>query len=261
MPYHLVPVLHKADEALQLGWTLLQEGSLQLREAGGELALSPQGLTLLDKLDVDFRVRSVASGQLTCWELIHNVKMSALLWVSFSPSEETSSLTMGGSGKVSRPRARRPEGHPQSSLLPSPLPPPRPSQHHLSPGHSRDGSSLLPGSSTAHSLPSTHRGLLKPDPSTSCFPGHLNKIQSPRSGPGGSMWPVSCHLCHLTSCLDPFATYSPGYFTSSNMPSSFLSQGLCACCFLFLEAPDLPRFGFLSSLGPRVRGHLPCCPV
>ena len=79
MPYHLVPVLHKADEALQLGWTLLQEGSLQLREAGGELALSPQGLTLLDKLDVDFRVRSVASGQLTCWELIHNVKMSALL--------------------------------------------------------------------------------------------------------------------------------------------------------------------------------------
>lgn len=79
MPYHLVPVLHKADEALQLGWTVPQEGSLQLREAGGELALSPQELALLDKLDVDFRVRAVAFDQLTCRELIHNVKMSAFL--------------------------------------------------------------------------------------------------------------------------------------------------------------------------------------
>ena len=67
-PYQLVPVLHQADEALQLGRTLLQEGSLQLREAGGELALSPQFLALLDDLDVDFRVRSVIFGQLTCWE-------------------------------------------------------------------------------------------------------------------------------------------------------------------------------------------------
>ena len=67
-PYQLVPVLHQADEALQLGRTLLQEVSLQLREAGGELALSPLVLTLLDELDVDLRVRSVTFGQLTCWE-------------------------------------------------------------------------------------------------------------------------------------------------------------------------------------------------
>lgn len=66
--YQLVPVLHQADEALQLGWTILQEVSLQLCEAGGELALFPLVLTLLDELDVDLRVRSVTFGQLTCWE-------------------------------------------------------------------------------------------------------------------------------------------------------------------------------------------------
>lgn len=66
--YLLVPVLHQANEALQLGWTILQEVSLQLCEAGGELAFFPQFLALLDELDIDFRIRSVTFGQLTCWE-------------------------------------------------------------------------------------------------------------------------------------------------------------------------------------------------
>lgn len=62
----LVPVLDEADEALQLGRALLQEGSLQLREAGGELALFPQALALLDEPDVDLGVRYVVFGHLTC---------------------------------------------------------------------------------------------------------------------------------------------------------------------------------------------------
>lgn len=61
----LVPVLDKADEALQLGRSVPQEVSLQLREAGGKLALFPSGLALLDKLDVDFWVGFVARGPLT----------------------------------------------------------------------------------------------------------------------------------------------------------------------------------------------------
>lgn len=75
-PYLLVPVLDQADEALDLGWSLLQEASLQLREAGGELALLTQTFALSDELDVDLGVRFVvfldlgvrivASRHLTC---------------------------------------------------------------------------------------------------------------------------------------------------------------------------------------------------
>ncbi|MEJ1282016.1 hypothetical protein NN561_012968 [Cricetulus griseus] len=41
-PYQLVPVLDQEDEILQLGWPILQEVLLGLREADGELALQPQ---------------------------------------------------------------------------------------------------------------------------------------------------------------------------------------------------------------------------
>lgn len=78
-PYLLVPALDQADETLHLGGTLLEEGSLQLREAGGELTSSPQALALLDEPDVDLGVRSVVSGQLTCSGRIHSLQMSALL--------------------------------------------------------------------------------------------------------------------------------------------------------------------------------------
>ena len=78
-PYHQVPGLPQADEALRLGWTLLQEGSLQLREAGGEPAFLPQVLTLLDELDVDLRVRFVIFSHLTYGGDIQNFKASALL--------------------------------------------------------------------------------------------------------------------------------------------------------------------------------------
>lgn len=156
--------------------------------------------------------------------------MSALLGGSFSHPGETSSRAPGCRGKVSRPRARRPEVDPQSSLLPSPPLSPSPSHHPSSPGHSRDGNSLLSGSSTAHSLPSPHRGLSNSDHSTSCFPGHLNTIPSPH-GSLEAWCGLSPATSPLTSCLHPFATYSSGYFTSSNIPSSLLSQGL----FFFLR--------------------------
>lgn len=78
-PYLLVPALDQADETLHLGGTLLEEGSLQLREAGGELTSSPQALALLDEPDVDLGVRSVVAGQLTCSGRIHSLQMSALL--------------------------------------------------------------------------------------------------------------------------------------------------------------------------------------
>ena len=47
MPYQLVPVLDQADVILQLGWVILQEVTLQLCEAGGELAFLPQEESLL----------------------------------------------------------------------------------------------------------------------------------------------------------------------------------------------------------------------
>ena len=46
----------------------------------------------------------------------------------------------------------------------------------------------------------------------------------------------ACLLPRLTSCLNPFATDSPGYFTSSNMPRSFLSLHLLCPP---LEPPNL----------------------
>ena len=48
MPYQLVPVLDQADKILQLGWTILEEVTLQLCEAGGERAFLPQGGALID---------------------------------------------------------------------------------------------------------------------------------------------------------------------------------------------------------------------
>ena len=89
--------------------------------------------------------------------------------------------------------------------------------HRLSPGLSRGGGILLPGSSTAHIEPFT------PEPSTSCFPGPLDKIPSPHSGPRDG---ETCLLLRLPSCLNPFAAASPGCFTSPNMPPSFLSAHL-----------------------------------
>ena len=62
--------------------------------------------------------------------------------------------------------------------------------HRLSPGLSRGGGTLLPGSSTAHTEP------FKPDPSTSCFLGPLDKIPGPQSGPHG-WWDLSPPLSYL----------------------------------------------------------------
>lgn len=56
MPYQLVPVLDQADETLQLGWALLQEVPLELREAGRELVLLPQRGALTDEIGVELWV-------------------------------------------------------------------------------------------------------------------------------------------------------------------------------------------------------------
>ena len=66
MPYQLVPVLNQADETLQLGWTILQEVSLELGEAGGELTFLPQGGALTDEPSVDLGVRLPVSADMTC---------------------------------------------------------------------------------------------------------------------------------------------------------------------------------------------------
>lgn len=65
MPYQLVPVLDQADETLQLSCTILQEVALDLHEAGGELALFPQGGALPDETFVDFRARRAADADMT----------------------------------------------------------------------------------------------------------------------------------------------------------------------------------------------------
>ena len=66
MPYQLVPVLDQADKILQLGWTILEEVTLQLCEAGGELAFLPQGDALNDESSVDLGVGLAAGVDVTC---------------------------------------------------------------------------------------------------------------------------------------------------------------------------------------------------
>ena len=152
---------------------------------------------------------------------------------------------MGGSGEVSRPRARGPEVHPRSSLLPPLLPSPIVS--HLDSAEVVAPSSLDP-----------------PQPIQSPLNLILPLLASQDLWIKSQVLTVAhedgetCLLLHLTSCLNPFATDSPGCFTSSNMPCSFLSLHLL---FPPLEPPDLCVLGLFSSLRPQVRGHLPCCPV
>ena len=66
MPYQLVPVLDQADEILQLGWTILQEVTLQLCEAGGDLAFLQQGSAFTDESSVDLGFRLVVDVDITC---------------------------------------------------------------------------------------------------------------------------------------------------------------------------------------------------
>ena len=121
--------------------------------------------------------------------------------------------------------------------------------HCLSPGLSRGGGTLLPGSSTAHTSP---LNLICPLLASQdlWIKSHVLTVAHTDG--------ETCLLLCLTSCLNPFATDSPGCFTSSNMPCSFLSLHLL---FPPLEPPDLCVLGLFSSLRPQVRGHLSCRPV
>ena len=65
-PYQLVSVLDQVDETLHLGWSIHQEVMLELCEAGGKLALQPQGGALPDEIGVNFRVRPVIVSGVTC---------------------------------------------------------------------------------------------------------------------------------------------------------------------------------------------------
>lgn len=66
MPYQLVPVLDQADETLQLGWALLQEVPLELREAGRKRALFIQVGALPDETGIDLGVRLAVDVNMTC---------------------------------------------------------------------------------------------------------------------------------------------------------------------------------------------------
>ena len=66
MPYQLVPVLDQADEILELGWMTHWEVTLELWEAGGELAFHPQGGALNDESSVDLGVGLAVGVDITC---------------------------------------------------------------------------------------------------------------------------------------------------------------------------------------------------
>ena len=152
---------------------------------------------------------------------------------------------MGGSGEVSRPRARGPEVHPRSSLLP-PLPP-SPIVSHLDSAEVAAPSSPDPPQPTQSPL-----NLILPLLASQDL-WIKSQVLTVVHADG-----EACLLPRLSSCLNPFATDSPGCFTSSNMPCSFLSLHLL---FPPLEPPDLCVLGLFSSLRPQVRGHLSCYPI
>ena len=79
MPYQLVPVLDQADETLQLGWALLQEVPLELREASRELAILPQGGTFPDEDGIDSGIRLAGSINMTYKGDFIHFNISAIL--------------------------------------------------------------------------------------------------------------------------------------------------------------------------------------
>ena len=143
--------------------------------------------------------------------------------LSFFLSPQGHRLTgHGGQWGGQQAQTRRPEVHTWSSLLP-PLPP-SPIISHL------DSAEVVASS------------LDPPQPTQSPLNLILPLLASQDLWIKSHVLTVAhtdgetCLLLCLTSCLNPFATDSPGCFTSSNMPRSFLSLHLLCPP---LEPPNL----------------------
>ena len=121
--------------------------------------------------------------------------------------------------------------------------------HRLSPGLSRGGGTLLPGSSTAHIEPFT------PEPSTSCFPGPLDKNPKSSQWPTRMVRPVSSFVFPPASIPLPLTP-----LVASLLPICHLHSCLRTCCFLLWTPRSLSAWPLLTpqASGQRSPPLSPC---